>query len=192
MFLNSKLPSPAPDSTHPPTEWAPWALSPAVIRPLRQTNRSHAHSADVNGWNYTSTSPYAIMAWIGTILLYSTTLSINRFWKFRQVLLKHTENKMVKYTRSFLSGFKYYWVWMVMELMVAFRNFAKAPKSGGLLWVRWITILQTKRQNEPGETIEDISGYVRPKRVNKWPNSMIARLLLLLFLFLLLFNVSFP
>jgi hypothetical protein len=29
-----------------------------------------------------------------------------------------------------------------------------------------------KRQKEPWQTFEEASGYVRPERVNKWPNSM--------------------
>jgi len=35
-------------------------------------------------------------------------------------------------------------------------------------------ILQTKRQKEPAETIEEKSGFVRPERVDKWPNCMTA------------------
>ena len=34
--------------------------------------------------------------------------------------------------------------------------------------------LHAKRQKEPGETTEEASGYVRPERVNKWPNCMMA------------------
>jgi len=34
--------------------------------------------------------------------------------------------------------------------------------------------LHAKRQKEPGETIEEASGYVRPERGNKWPTCMIA------------------
>jgi len=44
------------------------------------------------------------------------------------------------------------------------------------------------RQQETGENIEEISGCERLKWVNKWPNSMRARLLLLL----LLLNLSVP
>ena len=45
-----------------------------------------------------------------------------------------------------------------------------------------------QRQKEPGETNEETSGCVRPERVSKWPNSMIAILLLLLFIYLFFFS----
>ena len=41
----------------------------------------------------------------------------------------------------------------------------------GLLRIRK---LQTKRQMEPGEIVTETSGSVRPERVNKWPNYMLA------------------
>ena len=34
--------------------------------------------------------------------------------------------------------------------------------------------LETKRQKELGETIEETSGCVGPKQDNKWPDSMIS------------------
>jgi len=34
--------------------------------------------------------------------------------------------------------------------------------------------LHNKRQKEPVENIEEISGCVRAEWVNKWPNAMIA------------------
>jgi hypothetical protein len=34
--------------------------------------------------------------------------------------------------------------------------------------------LHPKRQKEPRKTIEETSGRVRPERVNKWPNALIA------------------
>jgi hypothetical protein len=30
-------------------------------------------------------------------------------------------------------------------------------------------------QKEPWQTFEEVSGYMRPERVNKWPNSMTDR-----------------
>jgi len=35
-------------------------------------------------------------------------------------------------------------------------------------------ILHTKRQKEPGKTIDESLGRVRSERVNTWPRSMIA------------------
>jgi hypothetical protein len=34
--------------------------------------------------------------------------------------------------------------------------------------------LHPKIQNEPRKTTEETSGFVRPDRVNKWPNSFVA------------------
>jgi len=39
---------------------------------------------------------------------------------------------------------------------------------------RIIKKLKSKRQKEAGETSEETSGHVRPERVDKWPNPMIA------------------
>ena len=47
---------------------------------------------------------------------------------------------------------------------------------------RIIKKLQIKKQKEPGKTFKETSGCMRPERVNQWPNSMLARLLLLLLL----------
>jgi hypothetical protein len=44
---------------------------------------------------------------------------------------------------------------------------------------------RSKRQKKAGETIEEASGRVRPERVDKWSNPIIARLLLLLLLLIL-------
>ena len=35
-----------------------------------------------------------------------------------------------------------------------------------------IKALQTNRQKRPGESIKETSGYVRPERVDRWPNCM--------------------
>jgi hypothetical protein len=55
---------------------------------------------------------------------------------------------------------------------------------------RTIKKLQTKRQKEPGETIEETVACVRPERVSKWPIYMTASLLLLSLLLLLLLTSS--
>jgi hypothetical protein len=40
---------------------------------------------------------------------------------------------------------------------------------------RIIKHYKSKRQTEAGEIVEETSGRVRPERVDKWPNPMIAR-----------------
>jgi hypothetical protein len=34
--------------------------------------------------------------------------------------------------------------------------------------------ITSQKQKEPRKTIEETSGCMRPERVNKWPNSLIA------------------
>jgi hypothetical protein len=43
-------------------------------------------------------------------------------------------------------------------------------------WI--IKKLHTKWQEEPGKTIEEISGFVRLEPVNKWPKSMMAMMMI--------------
>jgi hypothetical protein len=35
--------------------------------------------------------------------------------------------------------------------------------------------LQTRRQKEPGETTEELPGYMRREQINKWPSNMTDR-----------------
>jgi hypothetical protein len=50
--------------TQPPIQWVPGALSLGVKRPGREADHSPPSSAEVkNAWSYTSTPPYAFMAW---------------------------------------------------------------------------------------------------------------------------------
>jgi len=46
--------------------------------------------------------------------------------------------------------------------------------------------LQTKKQKEPGVTIQDTSGFVRPERVNQWPNSMLARFIIIIIIIIII------
>jgi hypothetical protein len=51
-------------STQPPIQWVPGALSSGVKRPGREAEHSPATSVEVKKmWIYTSTLPYAFMAW---------------------------------------------------------------------------------------------------------------------------------
>ena len=59
-------------------------------------------------------------------------------------------------------------------------------KMSGNRLPRVLKKLQTKRQKEPGETIKETWRRVTAERVNRWPNCMLARLLLKLLLLLLL------
>jgi hypothetical protein len=47
---------------------------------------------------------------------------------------------------------------------------------------RLIKKLHPKRQKEPRKTTEETSGYVRPERVNKWPNSLIRSYMMMIIL----------
>jgi hypothetical protein len=51
-------------SIQPPIQWVTEALSPGVKRPVLEADHLHPTSADVKKmWMYTSTPPYAFMAW---------------------------------------------------------------------------------------------------------------------------------
>jgi hypothetical protein len=62
-FLFSMSSRPALESTQPPIQWVPGALSPWVERPGREADHSPPTSAEVNEmWIYTSTPLYAFMS----------------------------------------------------------------------------------------------------------------------------------
>jgi hypothetical protein len=56
-------------------------------------------------------------------------------------------------------GAAYYWVMFTIKTQHQFINISILPN--------W--------QKEPWQTFEEASGYMRPERVNKWPNSMTDR-----------------
>jgi hypothetical protein len=63
-FLFSMSSKPVLGSTQPPIQWIPRAVSPGVKRPGREADHSPPTSADVKKmWIFTSTPPYAFMAW---------------------------------------------------------------------------------------------------------------------------------
>jgi hypothetical protein len=56
ISLFSTAPKPALESTQPPIQWVPEALSPGVKRPGREADHSLPSNAEVkNAWRYTST-----------------------------------------------------------------------------------------------------------------------------------------
>jgi hypothetical protein len=62
-FLFSTSSRPALGPTEPPIQWIPWAVSPGVKRPWRETDHSPPASAEFKKmWIYTFTPPYAFMA----------------------------------------------------------------------------------------------------------------------------------
>jgi hypothetical protein len=64
IFLFPTVSRTALGPTQPPVPWVPGALSLGVKRPGREANHSPPSSAEVkNVWTYTSTPPYAFMAW---------------------------------------------------------------------------------------------------------------------------------
>jgi hypothetical protein len=51
-------------TTQPSLQWIPGAISPGVKQPGREANNSPRSSVEIkNTLSYTSTSPYAFMAW---------------------------------------------------------------------------------------------------------------------------------
>jgi hypothetical protein len=64
IFLLTTLSRPVLWPTQPHIQWAPWALSLGIKRPGREAEHSPPPSAEVKKmWTYTSTPPYASMAW---------------------------------------------------------------------------------------------------------------------------------
>jgi hypothetical protein len=62
IFSTSSRPALGP--TQPPIQWVAGALSPGVKRPRCEADHSPPTSAEVKKmWLYTSTPPYAFMAW---------------------------------------------------------------------------------------------------------------------------------
>jgi hypothetical protein len=63
IFPFSKSPRPALESTQPPIQWVPGALSSGIKRPGREADDSPLTSAEVKKiWICTSTPPCAFMA----------------------------------------------------------------------------------------------------------------------------------
>jgi hypothetical protein len=48
-----------------------------------------------------------------------------------------------------------------------YKNNFRVPQDNETLFLNW--------QKEPWQTFEEASGYMRPERVNNWPNSMTDR-----------------
>jgi hypothetical protein len=64
MFIFTTASRPALEPTQPPIQWEPGALSLGVKQPRRRADHSPPSSAEIkNAWCYTSTPPYAFMAW---------------------------------------------------------------------------------------------------------------------------------
>jgi hypothetical protein len=64
IFLFATASRPALGPTQPSIQWVAGDISPGVKRPGREADHSSLSSAKVkNAWSYTSTSPYAFMAW---------------------------------------------------------------------------------------------------------------------------------
>jgi hypothetical protein len=60
LFSFLRCPNPILGSSQPPIQWVPESVSPGVKRPGHEAD----HSPEVKKtWIYTSTSPYAFMAW---------------------------------------------------------------------------------------------------------------------------------
>jgi hypothetical protein len=86
----STMSRPALGSTQPPFEWVPGALSPEVKRQGREADHSTPASAEVRKmWIYTSTPPYAFMAYClisyakGQLYLFTENFTVTTHIKAR-------------------------------------------------------------------------------------------------------------
>jgi hypothetical protein len=61
LFITVSRPALRP--TQSPRQWVARTLSVVVKRPGREADHSPPSTAEVNAWSYTSTLPYAFMAW---------------------------------------------------------------------------------------------------------------------------------
>jgi hypothetical protein len=63
-FNFSTASRPTLETTQPPVQWAPRALSQVVQRPRREADHSTHSGGEVKSeWSYTSTPPYVFMVW---------------------------------------------------------------------------------------------------------------------------------
>jgi hypothetical protein len=81
-FLLSTWSRPVLGSSQPPIQWVPGTLSPRVKRQGREADHSPPTSAEVKKmWIYTSTPPYAIMAYCSMPIRILITVLIKYLWR---------------------------------------------------------------------------------------------------------------